>query len=170
MTDLIINKLDQNREIFLKLLSELSEDEYRFRIAPDKWNLLEIVCHLYDEEQYDFRARVKSVLEDPSKEPEPIHPSAWVTERKYNEQDYDGMLTKFLNERSASIDWLKSLVNPGWENIYIHPAHGSLTPVFYLTNWLAHDYLHFRQIIAVKFKYLEAKSGFDLSYAGEISF
>ena len=33
-------------------------------------------------------------------------------------------------------------------------------------NWLAHDYLHIRQIIRLKFAYLQQLSKEDLSYAG----
>ena len=36
-----------------------------------------------------------------------------------------------------------------------------------LTNWLAHDYLHIRQIIKLKFDFLKDQSDEHLSYAGE---
>jgi hypothetical protein len=34
-------------------------------------------------------------------------------------------------------------------------------------NWLAHDYLHIRQILRLKYEYLKSISEEDLSYAGE---
>jgi uncharacterized protein YutE (UPF0331/DUF86 family) len=34
-------------------------------------------------------------------------------------------------------------------------------------NWLAHDYLHIRQIIRLKFEYLKGFTGENLSYAGD---
>ncbi len=35
-----------------------------------------------------------------------------------------------------------------------------------MTNWLAHDLLHMRQIIKIKYLYLEQSSNVDLHYAG----
>jgi hypothetical protein len=37
----------------------------------------------------------------------------------------------------------------------------------FLHNWLAHDYLHIRQIIRIKYDYLKKTSGEILLYAGE---
>jgi hypothetical protein len=36
----------------------------------------------------------------------------------------------------------------------------------FLHNWLAHDYLHIRQINRLKFAYLKAHSDISLDYAG----
>jgi hypothetical protein len=35
-----------------------------------------------------------------------------------------------------------------------------------LANWLAHDYLHFRQITKLKYDYIKYRTGEDLAYAG----
>ena len=129
--------------------------------------MLEIVCHLYDEEREDFRARVKHTLETPNKEMPKIHPQGWVAERKYMERNNDEMVSKFLNERDQSIAWLKSLSSPPWKNVYHHPTAGEFSAEMFLSNWLAHDYLHFRQITFTKYSYLQAhfKSRYD--YAGD---
>jgi hypothetical protein len=42
-----------------------------------------------------------------------------------------------------------------------------MTAMLFLSNWLAHDYLHIRQIIKLKFDYLEKMTGEGLSYAGD---
>lgn len=162
----IINKLSENKKVYSALLSEVSEEEYLYRHQKDKWCLLEIICHLYDEELYDFRTRVKSVLENPETTPPAIDPAGWVKQRNYIEQKYSEMLEKFLNERTASVEWLNSLDSPQWKNVYKHPEFGSMSAEFFLANWLAHDYLHFRQITALKYKYLESVSETNLIYAG----
>jgi hypothetical protein len=41
-----------------------------------------------------------------------------------------------------------------------------MTARSFLTNWLAHDYLHLRQILRIKHHYLKTESGESLSYAG----
>ena len=163
----IIDELRKNKTVFKDLLENLSPEIYMWRINPDKWCLLEIICHLYDEEREDFRTRVKHILENPELPLNSIDPVGWVTSRKYIEKDYDKVLTNFLNERDNSINWLSKLENPKWNNIYEHPKLGKLSAKMIFTNWLAHDYLHIRQIIRLKFEYLKSVTGENLSYAGD---
>lgn len=162
-----IGELARNQTVFSVLLNGISEDEYLWKWQKDKWCLLEIVCHLYDEERDDFRARTKSVLTDPLKPLPPFDPIACVTERKYIKQNYYQMLNKFLMERNDSVEWLESLQNPSWRNAYNHPKAGPVSASFLLNNWLAHDYLHIRQIIKLRYLYSQGISGESLDYAGE---
>lgn len=161
-----IAELSNGRDVFKELLHGLSKDEYQWRWQEDKWCLQEIVCHLYDEEREDFRQRTKSVLEDPTKQLPLFDPTTWVKDRDYMGQDYEQVLNNFLSERQASIDWLKSLADPQWENAFQHHKMGPLTAGFFLSNWVAHDYLHIRQILNLKYMYLEATTGHRLDYAG----
>jgi len=164
--DFVLEQLSQNKRVFLDLLKDVSKPMYLWKQAPEKWCLLEIVCHLYDEERDDFRFRTRWVLENPNKIPPPFNPLDWVTEHRYLEQDYNQMLSKFIEEREASVAWLKTLEKPHWEYSFIHPKIGKLSAKHFYDNWLAHDYLHFRQIIKLKFDYLNHLSAEDLNYAG----
>lgn len=164
--DFVLEQLQKNKGIFKNLFEDENEDMFLWKQTPEKWCLLEILCHLYDEEREDFRFRTKWVLERPNETPPPIAPNDWVLERNYIQQDYRVMLDKFLAERDDSIDWLKSLKNPKWDNYYVHPKIGNLSAKHFLDNWLAHDYLHFRQITKLKFDYLNHRSGERLDYAG----
>ncbi len=162
----VIDQLQKNKSVFESLLKDVQPELITWRPKLEKWCLLEIVCHLYDEEQFDFRYRTQWVLEQPNVLPPPFNPLDWVIDHKYMEQDYNSMVTKFLNEREASITWLKELKNPNWDNSYIHPKLGKTTAKHYLDNWLAHDYLHLRQIVKQKFDYLNSQTNENLKYAG----
>lgn len=162
-----IATLAQNRAVFKNLLENQTAAAYRYRPYPEHWCLLEIVCHLYDEEREDFRQRVRTTLESPGKYPPPIDPQAWVNERAYVQQDYDSKVQAFLEERSTSIKWLKSLKNPQWSNAYEHSELGMVSAHHFLSNWLAHDYLHIRQITRVKYSFLQVMTGESLKYAGD---
>ncbi len=106
------------------------------------------------------------MLETPSLPLPPTDPVGWVQSRKYIQQNFSEILNKFLAERSESIKWLQSLKAPDWSNAFIHHEYGPLTARMFLTNWVAHDYLHFRQIVKLKFDYLEFTSGESTLYAG----
>jgi len=163
----ITNKLSENLNTFKSLLSHLSREEYLWKPGSEKWCLLEIVCHLYDEEQFDFRARTRHILENIQSDLPPIDPVGWVKSKNYIDQNYDETVDKFLAEREKSVEWLRSLKEPKWKNEYKHRIFGIMSAEFFLTNWLAHDYLHIRQITALKFNYLKHISGIDPLYAGE---
>lgn len=162
----IIIELQKNRNAFENLLKGLSKEEYLWKQAPDKWCLLEIVAHLYDEEREDFRARLNHVLENKSGPLPPADPVSWVHDRKYIQKSYSETLTDFLLERELSIKWLLSLSDPNWNNVHNHPKVGLITAKMFLVNWLAHDYLHIRQIVKLKFDYLASTTNERLDYAG----
>ncbi|NNC95132.1 MAG: DinB family protein [Chitinophagales bacterium] len=165
----IRNNLSRNRSIFEQLFRTFSDESSRnWKPSEGKWCALEILCHLYDEERFDFRARIRHILNEKEDIPMPgINPEGWVTERKYMAQDYENILGLFLKERTASIIYLDEIKNANWDKEFIHPYLKAVSPSFFLNNWLAHDYLHMRQIIRLKFELLEASSkGIELDYAG----
>lgn len=162
----IIEALHKNKSIFNDLLKGIDQDQYLWRQTPEKWCLLEIICHLYDEERFDFRFRAQWVLERPNEVPPPFDQIKWVEEHEYMSQDFLNMLEKFNSERDASLGWLENLKDPKWKNSFKHPKLGTLTADYFLNNWLAHDYLHMRQILKLKFDYLSYRTGEGLGYAG----
>ena len=166
-TNHIIEELKRNKTVFKNLLENLPPEQYNWRFNPDKWCLLEILCHLIDEEREDLRQRVRNILINPELPLNSIDPIGWVKSRKYNERDFNAELKEFLHERDNSIKWLEHLENPKWDNFYKHPKLGNLSAKMIFANWLAHDYLHIRQILKLKYEYLKNISGEDLSYAGD---
>ena len=164
--DHIIQQLQANRAVFKNLLAD-KEAMIKWKPTTEAWSLLEIVCHLYDEEREDFRTRVFNTLLTPELQPPSIDPPGWVVQRKYAQQDYAEKLHAFLDERNKSIKKLKALKNPEWDNIYTHPFAGRLSAYQLLANWLAHDYHHIRQINRRLYEYLGYSSKVGLGYAGD---
>lgn len=163
----ITQELSRNGDVFKQLLTDIRKEEYLWKSDAERWCLLEIVCHLYDEEREDFRARTKHVLDTPKAPLPSINPPVWVQERHYIKQNFDDVLNRFLEERKQSVLWLQSLESPQWNNAFDHPKFGEMSAKMFLSNWLAHDYLHIRQILKLKFDYLKAQTEETLTYAGE---
>ncbi len=162
----LIDQLERHGEVFLAMLNGLTSEEIHWKPAPDKWCALEVICHLHDEEREDFRARLKHVLETPKETMPPIDPAAWVAERSYIKQDLASVLAKFLQERSRSIIWLRGLTDAPWSNAYMHPKVGPVSCDLLLTNWVAHDLHHIRQLVNLQYVYLASHSKVPLDYAG----
>lgn len=163
----IIQQLDHNRNVLRYLLEHVPHEVREWKPAGDCWSLLEILCHLVDEEREDFRLRIKMVLDDPRQELPKFDPHVWVSKRNYADQNYDDTLKKFLLERTFSIRWLRQLDRPKWDNAYQHPKYGAMSAHLFLNNWLAHDYLHIRQINKNKYLFLKSHANTSLDYAGD---
>ena len=139
-------RLQENADVIAALVANVGEPQARWRPSPDAWSLLEVINHLADEEREDFRPRLDYLLHRPGEPWPPIDPAGWVTARKYNERALGPSLEAFLAERSASLDWLDDLVHPDWRRAEQHPVAGQFTAADMLSSWLAHDYLHIRQL------------------------
>ena len=163
----IIEKIEENLHVFEALLSPVSVVESAWKPDQSKWSLTEIVCHLVDEEVEDFRARIKHCLQGNEGLPPAIDPVGWVSSRSYTDQDYNKKILEFIKERSTSIQWLRSFIDPDWDSSFEDHHFGTMSAGLFLTNWLAHDYLHIRQITHLKYLYLKEHSSHDLFYAGE---
>ena len=151
----IIQRLNYNSLIFDEIFSIISEEQARWKPAPEKWSMLEVVNHLCDEERYDFRARLDLTLHQPEKEWPPIDPTGWVTSHRYMEQDFNESGINFLAERAESINWLQSLKSRAWNNVHNHPKIGPIKAGDLLASWLTHDFLHIRQLANLNVLYME---------------
>ena len=164
----VIDKLEINQGLFVTNLSGITKSETLFRPNPNHWCLLEIICHMVDEEKLDFRTRVLHCLKHPEIDPPAFDPLELVKSGNYMEQDFKTIVDNFSNARKVSIIKLRKLVNPKWQNGYFHKYAGRMTAHSMLNNWLAHDYLHLRQITKVKYEYLKSISqDINFKYAGK---
>lgn len=149
------------------LLAGLTQEEASYKPAPETWSILEVTCHLHDEEQFDFRARIDVILNKPGQKFVHINPQAWITERKYNEQNFSEVHAKFFNERMRSLDWLRNLASANWDTPY-EDEHGTATAGEFFASWIAHDNLHIRQLVELRRARIEKiTQPYPIEYAGE---
>lgn len=154
-------------EIISALVKGVTLEEARFKPDPESWSLLEVICHLYDEEREDFRPRLDVILHKPTENWSPIDPGGWVTARKYNERQLSDALEGFLVERQNSLDWLKSLTAPNLEAEYKAPF-GMIRAGDMFASWVAHDTLHTRQLVELRRgRNIRITEPYDVRYAGE---
>ena len=161
-------KLETTGAAIANLLSDMTDEQASFRPALGSWSALEVLNHLYDEEREDFRQRLDLTLHSPGQEFPPIDPEGWVTTRSYNTRELHESLERFRQEREQSITWLQSLRDPDLTLVCSHKGLQGLRAGDLLVSWVAHDLLHLRQLIELRWQYLGTTSSpFRLDYAGE---
>ena len=152
------------------LLSDLDDALWRTRPTPTEWALVEIVCHLRDEEVEDFAARVRVVV-DGGASFASIDPEGWAVDRGYIKDDPRAALTALKQRRRDNLAFLVLLDPARLTRVVEQPRLGKMSGLDLVTAWVTHDRLHFAQLAATL-----AKLGADrwaplrTEYAGPIPY
>lgn len=163
----LYRELTQSTEMIRALLAGIGQEEAQFKSSPGRWSILEVICHLYDEEREDFREHLDFILHRQHEEWHPISPFAWVKLRKYNERNFKSMQQKFFAERGKSLAWLKKIRNSDW-NFNYKSRWGSMRAGDMLSSWIAHDNLHVRQLVELRRARIEKiAKPYKIQYAGD---
>ena len=95
------------------LIADLPEEALHVRPAADQWSVHDVLCHLADEEQYDFRALLDATLlgEPWAKN----HPSREAALEDYAGADPIVALGDWKAERAESLAWLRGLGDIDWD-------------------------------------------------------
>jgi len=163
----LYQELQNSTEMIRGLLLGITQEEARIKPNAESWSILEVICHLYDEEREDFRDHLDFILHRQKEEWHRIDPVGWVTERKYNEQDLIESQEQFFAERKKSLEWLKGLADANWETIYTS-QFGSMKAGDMFVSWIAHDNLHIRQLVELRRMKIEnITQPYEIEYAGD---
>lgn len=163
----LYQELANSTEMIRALLSGVTQEEAQVKPDPQSWSMLEVICHLYDEEREDFREHLDFILNRQSEDWHVIDPPRWVTERNYNGQIFAEMQDKFFVERKKSLEWLQGLSNRDWDTTYTS-EYGSASAGEMFSCWVAHDNLHLRQLVELRRNRIEQiTKPYSIEYAGD---
>jgi len=164
----IIGRMGRFSSALQALVAGMSREEALYRPDVTTWSILEVVCHLADEEVRDFRPRLERTLAEPQVEWDMFDPVALATTNDYRGADLGDAAARFIAERHRSVAWLRGLGEIDWSRTYPHPRVGPVPAGDLLAAWSAHDALHLRQIAKRQHELASRDAaGFDSAYAGE---
>jgi streptomycin 6-kinase len=162
----IVSQMEDNARAIRALVAGCSDHQARWKPDATSWSILEVINHLLDEERKDFRARIDLVLHRGEETWFRIDPEGWVTERGYNQRDLEPSLEGFLAAREESLAWLGELGEVAW-TVGVQAPFGWIRAGDILAAWVAHDVLHMRQLVELKWAYLvQAVEPYEVRYAG----
>ena len=155
----ILQMADNARRI-RALVEGVSEEQARLKPDPDSWSILEVVNHLLNVEETDFRPFLDLALRQ-SGEPRP------KIATQANERGLSESLQGLVAAREASLAWLRSLTPPDWEATYNAPW-GPIKAGDIFAAWIAHDILHMRQLVKLHWAYTtRLLEPYSTDYAGD---
>lgn len=163
-----ITRLAGQAAVIHRLCVDVTTPQARWRPHADAWSLLEVINHLADEEREDFRTRLDYLLHRPGEPWPPIDPAAWVRARDYNQREPTPSLARFTAAREESLRWLRGLALPDLDVAAVAPWGGPLRAGDLLAAWVAHDWLHIRQLVELHYAWTRRQQQpYRADYAGD---
>jgi hypothetical protein len=125
-------------------MAELSAEDVRWKPAPGRFSVGEVLAHLSHTEGHCYRARVDRFLSEEN--PEFESDGAQFHLELYRNMDPEDAFDHFEEQRETNIETLRDLPPGAGERKAVHRKVGPITLAQMLNEWALHDLGHIRQI------------------------
>ena len=142
-----LKMLEATPGVVRALICELSEEEKRWKPAPDRFSVAEVLAHLAHGEGHCYRLRVDRFMNEERPEFEPD--DAQMHLERYRDADPQDELAHFEEQRADNIDFLRRLPAEVGSRVAQHREAGEITLLQMLHEWVLHDLGHIRQIAEI---------------------
>ena len=139
-----LDLLEATPGILRGLMCELSAEDARWKPAPDRFSVAEVLAHLSHSEGHCYRLRVDRFLAEEKPELEPDDASFFYD--LYRNADPEDSFDHFEEQRETNVEFLRSLPRSAGERRALHREAGEITLQQMLHEWSMHDLGHIRQI------------------------
>ena len=126
------------------LMTELSEEDARWKPAPERFSIAEVLAHLSHSESHCYRMRLDRFMAETCPEFEPDEAQMYLD--LYRGADPKEAFDHFEDQRATNIEFLRSLPASAGNREALHKAAGPITLSQMLHEWAMHDLGHIRQV------------------------
>jgi hypothetical protein len=150
--------------ILRDLMSELTHDDKRWKPAPDRFSVAEVLAHLSHSEGRCYRMRVDRFLAETRPTFEPDDAQMYLD--LYRDADPEDAFDHFEEQRESNVEFLRALPPEAGIRVALHRKAGQITLSQMLHEWALHDLGHIRQIAELvrARKYLEGAGPLGSNY------
>jgi len=139
-----LDLLEATPTILRGLMAEIDHDDVRWKPAPDRFSIGEVLAHLSHEEAHCYRERLDRFLNEKSPEFEPD--DAQFHLELYAQADPEDSFDHFEEQRETNVEFLRGLSAEDGARTAIHKIVGPITLSQMLHEWALHDLGHIRQV------------------------
>jgi hypothetical protein len=136
-------------------LKKFPKRMWKFKSAPDRWSIHEMIIHLADSEANSF-IRCRRFIAEPGSQVLGYNQDRWSAILDYHKQNTEVALELFKYLRKSSYELIKSLPDSVWANTVEHSESGTMTFEKWLDVYERHTRGHIGQM---KKNYKEWKAG-----------
>jgi hypothetical protein len=141
-----LEQLEGMPDMITTVIAGASDDEVRWKPAPTRWSIVEVLGHLAHVEVHGFRGRTERILAEDNPLLENYDPDALVEAGAYRQPDLATALEEYRRERARSIELLRTIQPEHLTRPAVHGVLGPVTLGNLLNEWPFHDIGHMRQI------------------------
>jgi hypothetical protein len=139
-----LDLLEATPAILRGLMSELSAGDVRWKPAPGRFSVGEVLAHLSHSEGHCYRARLDRFLNEEN--PQFASDDAQHHLELYRDMDPEDAFDHFEEQRETNIEALRGLPPGAGCRQAVHDKVGPVTLAQMLNEWALHDLGHIRQI------------------------
>ena len=151
-----LDLLEATSGILRGLMTELSEADARWKPAPDRFSVAEVLAHLSHSEGGCYRLRLDRFMAEARPEFEPDDAQMYLD--LYRDADPADAFARFEEQPESNIEFLRNLPAGAGDSLALHKEYGEITMAQMLNEWALHDLGHIRQIAELARKY-QANAG-----------
>ena len=139
-----LDLLEATPEIIRGLMTELTEADARWKPAPERFSVAEVLAHLSHSEGHCYRMRLDRFMAETRPEFEPDDAQMYLD--LYRDADPEDAFDRFEEQRENNIEFLRSLPAGAGDRLALNQEYGEITMSQMLNEWALHDLGHIRQI------------------------
>jgi len=139
-----LDLLEATPAILRGLMSGVSDEDARWKQAPDRFSIAEVLSHLSHSEGQCYRQRVDRFLSEERPEFEPDDAQMYLD--LYRDADPEEEFADFEDQREDNLELLRGLPVEAGNRKALHRSAGEITLAQMLHEWALHDIGHIRQI------------------------
>jgi hypothetical protein len=140
-------------------MGPLEPDILRWRPAPDKWCVNEIIGHLIDSDRRAFVGRIQTMIAQDRPVLEAWDVNVVAVSRRDVERDTFELISELEVLREDHAKLVEELTPAQLVRSAIHPRAGEFQVIDFVQEWPYHDRNHLRQILSVVQHYFWSKMG-----------
>jgi hypothetical protein len=139
-----VDQLEANPRILRGLMCELSDEDTRWKPAPDRFSVAEVLAHLSHSEGHCYRTRLDRFMSEENPELEPDDAQFHLD--LYRDADAEDEFDHFEEQRENNVEFLRALPAEAALRRARHKEAGDITLGQMLHEWTLHDLGHIRQV------------------------
>jgi hypothetical protein len=134
-------------ETLKKQVQGLNDAVLRYRPAPDRWSIVEILGHLADSEAL-WSGRIRQILASEHPTLAAFDPAETARQRDYQNKQPNFLLITFAERRAEHLELLRMLRPIQLARTGTHPTRGQISVADAIAIMANHDRTHAEQISA----------------------
>src|ERR1700693_3489969 len=120
-----LDLLEATPAILRGLMTEISDEDARWKPSPDRFSIAEVLAHLSHSEGHCYRARLDRFLAE--ERPEFESDDAQFHLHLYRDADPEDAFDHFEEQRETNVEFLRDLPEGSGERVAMHREVGLIT-------------------------------------------